>query len=269
MSAESFRMYVCPQCKGQLVVAEAALTCTACQRAYPIVEGIPDFLLEWPEESENRILRNIERVDKLARFYETKLWYPFVLNVYGGYHVKTFDELVTFTREKMAPVKGLVLDVACGPGTYGRRAAGPEREVYGIDLSLGMLRQGLNYLAEENITAMHFSRADVESLPFGDHLFDGVLCCGSLHLFPDTVKALREIGRTMKSGAPLVVFTFTWGDKGLLKYRWARERLRRRGGLHVFELPEIEGYLKQTGFWNFQPEVCGSILIFSAQKHNL
>ncbi|MFH1906358.1 MAG: Trm112 family protein [Chloroflexota bacterium] len=40
MSAEGFRMYVCPQCKGQLVVEATALTCIACQRAYPIVTEI-------------------------------------------------------------------------------------------------------------------------------------------------------------------------------------------------------------------------------------
>lgn len=265
MSAESFRMYVCPQCKGQLVVEATALTCIACQRAYLIVDSIPDFLLEKPEDSGNRILRSIERVDKAARFYESKLWYPFVLNFYGGLGVMTFERLVAYTGEKMKPVKGLVLDVACGPGTYGRRAAGPEREVYGIDLSMGMLRTGKRYAAEEGVTAMHFSRSDVEHLPFRDGLFDGCLTCGSLHLFPDTVKALAEIGRTMKSGAPLIVITFTPGKKGLFKYRWAQERAQRRG-FHLFPLDSVERCLAETGFAQFEPAVYGSLLLFTARK---
>ncbi len=216
-------------------------------------------------ESSNRILRNIERVDKAARFYESKFWYPFVLNFYSGLGVMTFERLVAYTREKMQPVKGLVLDVACGPGTYGRRAAGPQREVYGIDISLGMLRVGQGFVAKEGITQMHFSRADVERLPFGERLFAGCLTCGSLHLFPDTVKALGEIGRTLKTGAPLVVITFTNGTQGLFKYRWAQERVQRRG-FHLFPLDEAERCLSETGFEQFEPEVYGSLLLFTARK---
>ena len=45
-----------------------------------------------------------------------------------------------------------------------------------------------------------------------------------------------------------------------------REWSRRRHGLHVFELPEMERYLAASGFTDFQPEVAGSILTFSARK---
>jgi len=265
MKTYHYALYVCPQCKGELASDENILHCPACQRIYPILDGIPNFLLVRPQESSNRILRNIERVDNLARLYESKLWYPFVLNFYGGLGVMTFERLVAYTRAKMQPVKGLVLDVACGPGTYGRRAAGAEREVYGIDISMGMLRVGQRYVAEAGVTAMHFSRADVEHLPFRDRLFDGCLTCGSLHLFPDTVRALSEIGRTMKPGAPLAVITFTPGKKGMFKYRWAQERVRRRG-FHLFPLGEIERHLSDTGFAQFEPAVYGSLLLFTARK---
>jgi hypothetical protein len=42
--------------------------------------------------------------------------------------------------------------------------------------------------------------------------------------------------------------------------------MRRDHGLHVFELPEIEKYLIDSGFEDFQPDVSGSILTFSARK---
>ncbi len=54
---------------------------------------------------------------------------------------------------------------------------------------------------------MHFARARVEALPFQDRLFDATLCCGSLHLFADTVTALRQMARVMKPEAILSVFT--------------------------------------------------------------
>ena len=69
-----------------------------------------------------------------------------------------------------------------GPGTYGRRIASPSKEVFGIDISMGVLRQGAAYLAREGNLNMHFARARVEAIPFEDGLFDAALCCGSLHL---------------------------------------------------------------------------------------
>jgi ubiquinone/menaquinone biosynthesis C-methylase UbiE len=92
------------------------------------------------------------------------------------------------------------------------------------------------------------------------------LCCGSLHLFADTVVALREMARVMKPGAILSVFTFTAGRTGILKYGRVRERMRKKHGLHVFELPEMERYLAAADFERFEPEVLGSILTFSARK---
>ena len=113
---------------------------------------------------------------------------------------------------------------------------------------------------------MHFARARVEALPFEPGLFDAVLCCGSLHLFADTVIALREIARVMKPGAILAVFTFTAGRGGILRFRRVREWSRREHGLHVFEILEMDHYLTASGFEEFQPEVSGSTLTFSARK---
>jgi ubiquinone/menaquinone biosynthesis C-methylase UbiE/uncharacterized protein YbaR (Trm112 family) len=266
MTGNPFDLYVCPKCKGKLQQQPNTLHCHACQRTYPVTNDIPDFLLVRPRESTNPMLHNIEKVGKLAWIYETKLWYPFILNLYGGWHALTFEDLIAYAHEKMLPVKGLVLDVATGTGTYGRRVAGAQRTVYGIDISLDMMHVGQAYVKREGVTHMYFSRAEVEALPFGDCCFDGCLTCGSLHLFPDTLKALTEISRTLKSGAPLVVFTFTWGETGILKYEWMRRRILRGRSLRVFELPDLQRLLDKAGFEQFEPQIRGSILMFTARK---
>jgi hypothetical protein len=74
------------------------------------------------------------------------------------------------------------------------------------------------------------------------------------------------MARVMKPAAVLSVFTFTAGSGGILKFRRVREYMRSRHGLHVFELSEMEQYLTASGFEDFQPEVSGSILTFSARK---
>ena len=259
-------IYACPGCKRLLHQEQGLFRCSACCRVYPIRESIPDFLGEELSQSQDPELRRMRFIDRMARIYETRLWYPLVLNVYGGFRSASLPQLITRISKNVETIKGRVIDIACGPGTYGRRIASPSKEVFGIDVSLGMLRQGAVYTAKENIPNMHFARARVEALPFEDGVFDAALCCGSLHLFTDTVVALRELGRVMKAGAVFSVFTFTAGRTGILRFRRMRERCRRIG-LHAFELPELEQYLTASGFTDFQPEVSGSILTFSARKN--
>ena len=264
--ASELGIYACPLCKRLLRQEEGALRCPTCSQAYPIREGIPDFIREELSQSKDPVLRRMRFIDRMGRIYETKLWYPIVLNVYGGFHSPSLAQLVSTVSQKVQATQGRVLDIACGPGTYGRRIASPSKEVFGIDVSMGMLRQGAAYTAKERIHNVHFARARVEALPFENDLFDATLCCGSLHLFANTVIALREMARVMKPGAILAVFTFTAGRGGILKFRRVREWSLRDHGLHVFDLSQMEQYLTASGFKDFQPGVSGSILTFSARK---
>jgi len=259
-------IYACPLCKRLLRHENGVLRCYTCSQAYPIDRGIPDFIGEELSQSSDPVLRRMAVIDRMARIYETRLWYPLVLNVYGGFHSATLAGLVSQVSRNVQSVTGRILDIACGPGTFGRRIASPSREVFGIDISGGMLRQGAVYAAKQGISHVHFARARVEALPFEDACFDATLCGGSLHLFADTVAALREMARVMKPGATLSVFTFVAGRGGVLKFRRFREWSRRNHGLHVFDLSEMEHYLTASGFMNFQPVCSGSILTFSARK---
>ena len=72
----------------------------------------------------------------------------------------------------VAPESGMVLDVACGPGTLGRRIASSTRTVYGIDISWSMLRQGVAYVTQEGIGNVEFARASADALPFPDAFFN-------------------------------------------------------------------------------------------------
>ena len=258
--------YVCPACKEALIEQPDSLRCEACAQTYSIRDGIPEFLFGELSQSQDPVLRRMTAIDKMARIYETKLWYPIVLALYGGFRSTSLAGLIATVSQNVGPTEGRVLDVACGPGTYGRRIASASKEVFGIDVSRGMLRQGAAYAARGGVTNIHFARARVETLPFSREFFDAVVCCGSLHLFADTAVALREMARVMKPGAPLSVFTFTAGDAGILKYRRVREWMSSKHGLHVFVLSELERLLDAAGFERFKPRVSGSILTFSARR---
>src|SRR5208282_3727112 len=140
------------------------------------------------------------------------------------------------------------LDVACGPGTLGRRIAAPTRAVFGIDISWSMLRQGAAFVTQEGIDNIQFARGSADELPFPNAFFSVALCGGALHLFPDTVAVLREIARVMKPGALLVVTTFTPARAGIMRFEGIRDLIQRRSGLRLFELAQLDGYLTQAGF---------------------
>jgi ubiquinone/menaquinone biosynthesis C-methylase UbiE len=252
--------FACPKCKRPLRPADNALHCSECNRAYPIVSGIPDFISGDAEPDVAPVLRMARKVDLLAPIYESRLWSQLLLNLAGaGAH--SLGSIASFHAETLGGVTGSVLDVACGTATYTRRIASPSRNVYGIDISMGMLRKGMAYVARDGVPGVHLARARVEELPFEDAVFDGGVCSGSLHLFLDTVLALREIARTMKAGAPLSVQTFVAGGRSAIM-----RLLGRRRDVQAFEISELQQYLTEAGFGEFQPQMDGIFLTFSARK---
>jgi ubiquinone/menaquinone biosynthesis C-methylase UbiE/uncharacterized protein YbaR (Trm112 family) len=271
----TYGAYACPTCKQELELRDGALRCRVCAVTYPILDGIPDFIVEDLAENSNRNLRVIGKMDLSvwldfsARIYETFV-YPLVCNVFGGWRSTSLKELAGDISDIVGSVDGLVLDVACGPGTYGRRIASESRIIYGIDASMSMLRRGVRYVERDHVPNVHFARAKVEALPFPARLFDAAICAGSLNHFSDTVLALREIGRTMKAGAPLAVMCFAVGTKGLFKYRRIRDRTENRrleqGGGHIFELHELDRCLAEAGFEDFRPHQYESLLVSSSTR---
>jgi ubiquinone/menaquinone biosynthesis C-methylase UbiE/uncharacterized protein YbaR (Trm112 family) len=267
---QSCGFYACPVCKQGLEPVHDGLSCRVCVRTYPIGDGIPDFIVVNLEESRNLTLHRVGKRDSgallnfAASVYETWV-YPAVCNLFGGWHSTSLRQLAHDVADIVGSQDGLILDVACGPGTYGRRIASASRTVLGIDVCMSMLRQGAHYVEKGHIPNVHFARATVEALPFRAGLFDAAICAGSLNHFSDTVLALREINRTMKVGAPLAVMCFAAGSKGLFKYRSLRERAEKGGG-HIDRVADLERYVVEAGFEDFRPHAYGSVLVFSARK---
>jgi len=58
-------------------------------------------------------------IDRMAGIYETKLWYPLGLSVYGGFGAPSLKRLVTIVTRKIDSRASRVLDVACGPAFLG------------------------------------------------------------------------------------------------------------------------------------------------------
>jgi SAM-dependent methyltransferase len=101
-----------------------------------------------------------------------------------------------------------VLDFAAGTGWATEMLARVGVRTVSIDLSLEMLRRGRQRLAADSRLVFRedarFVAARGQALPFGDGVFDGVLCLNALHHLPSYADALAEIHRVLKPGGRAV-----------------------------------------------------------------
>ncbi len=71
-----------------------------------------------------------------------------------------------------------------------------------MDISEKMLAQARSKSSKGNI---HYVQGDVAALPFGNELFDIVICNNAFPHFSHKLKALKEMARVIKKGGRLVI----------------------------------------------------------------
>jgi SAM-dependent methyltransferase len=264
--------YVCPVCKQPLAPTTNGLCCQRDGVEYPVKNGIPDFIAEDLTKSTSPFLRSISEFNTLANIYEGPSWYGTIDTILVELGLPSIEEGAKAMTEIVDAEGDVGLDVACGTGFFTRPLAQKMRLVYGIDTSMGMLEKATEYAREEGIRNIRFARSRAERLPFSDATFDGVTCSGALHLFPDTVKALSEMARVMKSGTQLAVLTFV--KQGISIFKMIFERIESSSpfseeeseALHLFDVEELDNYLSQAGFKGFAYDIYGPAILFHAEK---
>jgi ubiquinone/menaquinone biosynthesis C-methylase UbiE len=99
----------------------------------------------------------------------------------------------------------LVLDIACGPGAFALGVAPRVTFVYGVDLTMEMLRRARAFQTEKQISNAAFAGGEAEQLPFPEGTFDLVSCQCSFHHLPKPALVLREMIRVAKPEGRLVL----------------------------------------------------------------
>jgi ubiquinone/menaquinone biosynthesis C-methylase UbiE len=166
------------------------------QYAFKIIDGIYSFIDE--KELTGYNLKYNTLYNRIAWAYHLSQRCFFRLK-FGG--EKKFRE--PFLSELNIKSSDKVLETATGTGDN-FRFLNKNAAYFGLDLSMGMLKQAKKHCKKWNIptTLIH---CEAEDLPFEDNYFDVVFHCGGINFFNDKQKAINEMIRVAKPGTKLLI----------------------------------------------------------------
>ena len=137
---------------------------------------------------------------------------------------------------------GPICDLGCGPGQVARYLSTRGVDVFGIDLSSGMVEQ-----ARQLNPGIDFKQGNMMSLEDEPESWGGVVAFYSIIHIPrdEMVDALRELMRVLRPGG-LLLLAFHLGQETIHRDEWWGEEVSI--DFLMFEADEIDGYLKAAGF---------------------
>ena len=240
MKHTTLNLLACPCCgttltysgRNDLKLFTGTLSCSRCNREFPIVDGIPHFIQ--PES-----LTGFNR--RFARTYDLFSWayrlFSKIAFAYIGMNEETGRREIT---DRLEPRGARVLEVSIGPGVnlpylMNRPDVG---EVFGLDISLGQLKRCQSYVAKKSWDVDLFL-GNGEQLPFQNETFDGVFHVGGINFFNNKKAAIDEMIRVAKPGTRILISDET--EKGAQGYeRFIPGFKKSFGGQRATILPPMD-----------------------------
>jgi len=213
---------VCPRCGAHLVdrnsAAHAPFVCPGCTAAYPVVDGMPIFLL--PNEGDGASALAFEQQWKMQAegLYEKDTLYGET----AEQELQSFLERFGIGSPSELAGKR-ILDVGCGSGRLTRNLAGwaPHAVVVGGD------RSGSAHLAHarcRDAANAFVIQMDLHHPPFAPASFDLVYADGVLPHVPDAEAGLACLDRLTRPGGQLFLWIY---PRRFSPYRAMRDLLLR------------------------------------------
>ncbi len=182
----------CPACGQPLSSpSDDRLQCQGCAEVYPIRDGAPRFTTDSTD---------------------TAMYFGYIWGLQAATTVPTtrthpYHLSVMYDRLPGPPLEGVILDGGCGDGVdLAMLALNPKCEVVGLELSHGGVATSL--ARTRGNERAHVVQGDLLQLPLASNTFDGAYSYGVVHHTPDPGLAVKEIARTLKPGAPLLLYVY-------------------------------------------------------------
>jgi ubiquinone/menaquinone biosynthesis C-methylase UbiE len=144
------------------------------------------------------------------------------------------DYFAIFPWEALPAEGATGIDVGCGSGRWAALVAPRVARLHLLDVSAEALAVARANLADAANVSFH--QAAVEDIPLPDASLDFAYALGVLHHVPDTARAIGDIARKLRPGAPFLVYLYYAFDNRPPWYRmiWQASTAVR---LNVSQLP--------------------------------
>ena len=139
--------------------------------------------------------------DNYADIYEERI----LLESEHGAKEKWLEEI----RDRIGVKSAKILDVGAGPGFLSIILSEAGYEVYGIDQSLGMLKQAEKNASRFGVSPT-FMLGDAENLAFTDESFDVVIARNITYALSNPEQAFREWLRILKRNGKILIYDANW-----------------------------------------------------------
>lgn len=168
---------------------------------------------------------------------------------------ENYDKFFGFnrwTQKRLASLLELegdpsLLEIACGTGWAERYAASLTNgsgEFYGIDISSKMIEEA--EAKSVNCKNVHFLKGNAEGLPFGDNIFDYVICSNAFHHFSDPGKVVGEVHRVLKPHGKVYILDVT-ADGFVVRLADRFAKKLERGHVKIYSTEEYQKFYERAG----------------------
>ncbi|MEK3876252.1 class I SAM-dependent methyltransferase [Paenibacillus sp. FSL M7-0420] len=222
-------------------------------RQYPWKHGYLAFMEEADAAGSNR--KYLELYNRIARFYRlaNKLYFALKFGGERNYRAQFLSSLELGGGQR-------VLETSVGSGDnfpyLNLKANNAQAELYGLDISSGMLKQAVRNLRRWKLEA-HLFQGTAERLPFQDNSFDCVYHVGGINCFSDPHAAVLEMIRVAKPGTRLMIADET---QKLVKGTYGKVPVVKGYFAEGEDLPEMLGLIPQEMLEVEYKEVCKGLM---------
>jgi len=202
-------------------VETGVLTCSACERQYPIINGIPRML---PDNLISNLLsyhsdffqkHNIKLPESIADELvqakrRTLSSFSFQWNVFSEMYEVWEENFLDYVHPLQPDFFDgkLGLDAGCGFGRHLHYAAKFGAEMVGLDLSEAVESA---YNNTKQLNNVHIVQGDIYNPPFREGTFDFIYSIGVLHHLPDPKGGFTSLTRFLKPNATM--FAWVYGPR--------------------------------------------------------
>ena len=242
-------LMACPDCRGALSQAGAALRCAACGTEFHAVEGIPVFtrfgsaeawLGDKPDETSESYQQSYQKLKEAARYNA----------MYADrWHKRWITQREHDLLERLLssqPRCATLLDLPCGGGRLSPQIGRHTDLLIEADIGLGQVQYGREFGRAS--TAQVWMTASGFHIPFRDASLDAIVCVRLNHHLPTPQERERLVRELLRVARRYVVMTFFDHDSVKNRLRRVRQPFNKKPPKMTMTVDRVRELALECGF---------------------